>query len=239
MPEEQKKFSFFDSLKKTILPNDEEIKENSNSLPDEDDLLKPIAVKSVTHTQVELESENFVGMSSAKEIDVKFAENFVHSGGKFIYCENEKEMVNYLSSLKMENEWNYVFPVDAKIHQLFSHTSFQDNGLEIKIDQADAAISLCYSLSASEGVIILSPEEATTRRMVNFPNNHLIIAYKKQLKNTVEEAILGFKDKFDLRLPSVLELYPNKPIAKKHHKYLLSADGPKNVFLFYIDSDIE
>lgn len=235
MSEEQKKMSFLESLKKTILNSE---KEETKNLPEPEDVPKTIAVKSVQPPVEDLIQFSFKGVSSAQDLEVRFAENFVDSGGKFIFVENLPELFEFLSSLKTENKWNNIFSVDKDFSRLMAKHSFQAEENDYLLDNSDAAVTLCYSLSADEGVIILSPEEATNRRLNTFPKNHIIVAFKDQLKPNIEKAIWGFKDSYESRLPSVLELYPEKPVAKTNHKTLLSAEGPKNVFLFYIDKEI-
>lgn len=236
MSEEQKKFSFLESLKRTILNNDKEETKNSS---EGESVSKAMSVKSVQPPADDTTNFQFKGISNAKELDVKFAENFADSGGKFIFVENIPQLFNFLNSIKEENKWNNIFSIDRAFTQLMRENKFQVEDHDILLDHSDAAISFCYSLSAEEGVIILSPEEATNRRLVTFPKNHIIVAFKDQLKPNIEKAIWGFRETYENRLPSVLELYPEKPVARSNHKTMLSAEGPKNVYLFYIDSEIE
>lgn len=244
MSEDQKKFNFFKSLKDSILKTDKESVSQENDAKKETDSLnledtKTLFVKSVAPSLKDDDTYKFKGISSAQDLDIKFAENFVDSGGKFIFAENMKEVFQFLESLKEENGWNHIFPVEFGLKNLMKEFKFQPEDFNLLMENADAAVSFCYSLSADEGAIILTPEEATNRRLVAFPNHHIIIAFKDQLKVDIEKAVIGFSEKFDDRLPSVLELYPEKPVARTYHKTLLSAEGPKNVYLFYIDAEIE
>lgn len=244
MSEEQKKFSFFKSLKDSILNTEKETTTEENNSEAENTVVntedtKTLHVKSVSPNLDEDDAYKFKGVSAAEDLDIRFAENFVDSGGKFIFAENRMEVFQFLNSLKEENDWNHVFPVEFGLKNLMKEFQFQSEDFEYLLDNSDAAVSFCYSLSADEGVVILTPEEATSRRLVSFPDHHIIIAYKDQLKQNIEKAVIGFQENFDERLPSVLELYPEKPVARTYHKTLLSAEGPKNVYLFYIDSEIE
>lgn len=244
MPEEEKKLTFLQSLKKTILNTEkaatpeENTSEAQNSTSEQEEN-KTLHVKSVSPSVDANDNFKFKGVSTATDTAIKFAENFVDSGGKFIFAENIPEVFQFLSSLKADNKWNHIFPTTFSLKTLMKEFQFQTDDFETLLENANAAVSFCYSLSAAEGVIVLTPEEATTRRLVSFPENHIIIAFKDQLKENIDEAIAGFQEKFDDRLASVLELYPEKPVARTYHKTLLSAEGPKNVYLFYIDSEIE
>lgn len=242
MPEKQKPNSFLDSLK-SFLSSDKKMeeKEERPASKEEDSVLKDIAVNTISPIKEE-EKEKviaFKGISTAEDVAVRFAENFIDSKGKFIFCENEQECFQLLESLKAKMEWDFIGTLDHKVKHLMQKHQFQTEQEAVELRSADAGMSFCYNLSANEGVIILSPQQATNRRLFTFPPHHIIIAYKNQLKEDIENALIGFKAQYNDRLASVLELYEEKPVAKAHHKDLLSADGTKSVFLFYIDQEIE
>lgn len=235
MSEEKEKFGFFKSLRKQLLSDKEESPENKG-IEDEENVLREITITTVKPTEKITETPLYKNISNSEYLDVKFAENFVNSNGKFIYCENKKEFFIFLNSLKKEKKWDYFFSWNLKLMEFFND-KFQTDDIGFKINEADAAISYCFSLAANEGVIVLNPEQSTNRKMLNFPKTQIIIAYKNQLKETVVEAIENFENYFPERLPSLLELHKGNPVSKENRKILLNADGPSDVYLFYIDTD--
>lgn len=234
MSEAQDKINFFKSLKNSIFNSEQELKDKENAI-EETSPLGVTTTKTVSPIEKDEVLPNYESVSNSNFLDERFAENFVFSGGKFVYCQDEKEFFNYLKSLKEENSWNHVFSWDNKLLDFLSYHDFQRDEIGFSIEESDVAISYCYNLSANDGVIILSPEQATNRRLVTFPNTHIIIAYKNQLKENIDKAIDKFDTNFGGRLASILELHAGKPVTKANHKTLLSADGPKDVYLFYID----
>lgn len=237
MSEEQDKINFFKSLKNTIFNSEPEQKVEKEVEEVVESPLGVASTKAVVPKEIEESLPEYKSVSASNFLDERFAENFVFSGGKFIYCQDEKEFIHYLKSLKAEKEWNHVFSWNNALLDFLSFHDFQRDEISFSLEESDAGISYCYSLSANEGVIILSPEQATNRRLVTFPNTHIIIAYKNQLKEDIDAAIYKFDTQFGGRLGSILELHEGKPVTKANHKTLLSADGPKDVYLFYIDSD--
>ncbi len=236
MSEEQKKYSFFKSIKKSLL--------SINDTDEEEKKIEESALENkakAIHYGVSKEDVQpipfYKSISNSKYLDERFAENFIHSGGKFVFCEDNEEFFDFLKSLKTEKKWNHVFSWNTHLRDFLSKNNFQNNEIGFLLDSSDVAISYCYSLSANEGVIVLSPEQATNRRLVNFPKTHIIIAYKNQLKESISEATLGFDKKYDGRLASLLELHKGRPVTKEHHKFLLKAEGPEDVYLFYIDQE--
>lgn len=230
MSKEESKFNFFKKLKDTILNKD-------GKTLDEDSVLREIPIKTVTAIQEEVIIEPYINVSKSNYLDEVFAENFIHSGGKFIYCEDENSFIETLSYLKGQKKWNHIFSWNESLLNFFRTKDFQRLNNDFSLNQSDVAISYCYQISANEGVIVLSPEQATNRRLVNFPSTHIIIAYKNNLKPNIKQAIYGFDKLYGGRIASILELHKNKPVLKEHHKILLKADGPTDVYLFYIDEE--
>ena len=117
MSEEKKKSSFFQSLKNSILNNAANAKDK--------DLSKAMSVKSVSPISEETYDEEYKGSSLAPSFDIRFAENFVESGGKFIFSENITEAFQFIDSLKTENDWNHVFSSDINMQNLMTKLNFQ------------------------------------------------------------------------------------------------------------------
>ena len=236
MSEEKEKFSFFKSIKKSLL-NSENEKAEDLHVEDTENVLREITITTVQPTENKDEVTIYKSVSDSKFIDVKFAENFVSSNGKFIYCEDEKEFFNFLNSLKKEKNWNHLYSWNPELLAFFNKNNFQTTDIGFILDNSDVAASFCYNIAANEGVIVLTPEQSTNRKLLNFPKTHVVIAYKTQLKEDVYDAIKNFNKLYPERLPSLLELHKGKPVSKQNRKILLNADGPEDVYLFYIDSD--
>lgn len=176
------------------------------------------------------------GPSSADEMDVRFAENFSASGGKFVYCESQDKLVAYLQSLKTENKWNFIYSWEPGLRGFLSTLGFvQENDEEFLIDNSDAAASQCFALLADEGVIMLTPDQATHRRLTTFPPHHVIFASKDSLVPNLERGLDNFRGQYFDKLPSLIELNEKRPICKANHARLLDASGSSNVYVFYLD----
>lgn len=182
-----------------------------------------------------ISSEQFKGKSTAEALEVRFAENYSNLDGKFVFCDNLRVFFNYLSSLQSENKWNNIFSWNNELRTFFKSHQFPFNE-ELLIEESDAAISECFALIADEGVIMLTPNQATHRRLTTFPQNHIIVAYKKSLIENLDEALVKFQIAFQDKLPSLIDLDPDCKICKANHSRVLNATGNANVFVFYIDS---
>lgn len=180
------------------------------------------------------EPQKFTGISSAEELDVRFAENFVAKGGKFIYCQNETELLGYVKSLKEQNKWNHVFTWDFHLKKQLIQLGFEQEG-EFFMDESDAAISGNFALLADEGAIMLTPDQATNRRLTTFPPHHIILASRENLVANLEQAIVNFKEEYYDKLPSLIDLDKDNKICKANLSRLLNAQGSAEVYVFYLD----
>jgi L-lactate dehydrogenase complex protein LldG len=181
------------------------------------------------------EADN-TGQTKTMAIDVTFAENFVSQGGKFIYCENTSQLFLFLKSLQEQFKWNYIFSWNPALRNLMEKYEFQQDDPEMLIQYSDAAISFCDTLVAEHGVIVLSPDQSSNRKLTTFPKHHIIIASQNNLVATIEDAIKVFNNNYFNRLPAVLELNDDKKVYRSNHSRMLSADGTKDVYVFYVDT---
>lgn len=176
------------------------------------------------------------GPSNAEEMDVRFAENFSATGGKFVYCESQDKLLTYLKSLKTENKWNFIYSWEPRLRGFLSSMGFvQENAEEHLMDNSDAAASQCFALLADEGVILLTPDQATNRRLTTFPPHHIIFASRESLVPNLERGLDNFRGQYFDKLPSLIELNEKRPICKANHARLLDASGSSNVYVFYLD----
>lgn len=178
---------------------------------------------------------SFKGPSSAADLDVRFAENFTATGGKFIYCDSEKNFVDLLQSLKDQESWNHIFIWDEKLRGYLKNLGLEQVENEFFMDNSDAALSACFALLADEGVVLLTSDQATNRRLTSFPPHHLIFASKNNLVSHLEKGLDLFKEQFFDKLPSLIELNSERNICKANHARVLNAQGTPNVYVFYID----
>lgn len=178
--------------------------------------------------------QKFEGASKAEELDVRFAENFVAKGGKFIYCQNEAELIGYIKSLKAQSKWNHVFSWDFHLKKQLTELGFVQDG-EFFMDESDAAISGNFALLADEGAIMLTPDQATNRRLTTFPPHHIILASRDNLVSNLEVAISTFKEEYFDKLPSLIDLDEENKICKANLSRLLNAQGTAEVYVFYLD----
>ena len=89
-----------------------------------------------------------------------FAEEFIKLGGKFIFCENEQDLLDNINMLYENRGWRQLLCADQRLLKIF-----QNNKIDIltpadpNIENAEACITGCEMLVARTGSILLSSRQ--------------------------------------------------------------------------------
>ncbi len=170
------------------------------------------------------------------DLSVVFAESLSKLSGNFIFCENEKEMMEGISALVEEKGWNFVYCWEEELQKLMQKYDFKNIRIGKNLERSDAGITLCESLIARTGSILLSSKQSAGRALPIFPPAHLVIAYTSQLVYDIKEAVQAVTQKYEGMLPSLISLATGPSRTADIEKTLvLGAHGPKEVYVFLID----
>jgi len=180
-----------------------------------------------------------VNMPDEQDLDIKFATKFIDAGGKFIFCENMKQAIENLQMLKEENNWAHVFCWENEIKDAFCDNNFQKGLIGYTIENSDAAVSLCESLAADTGTIVMNPKQASRRRLKCFPKTHIIITDVAHLNALEMDALDKFKQTNKGELPSVIKLGTcNTGHFYDKQRLILNSDGTEDIYVFLVDEII-
>ena len=200
--------------------------------------LEDIIEKEIPVRTVEVTAPAFT-LPDDQDLDIKFATKFIDAGGKFIFCETMQQAIDTLKMLKEENNWKHVFCWENEIKDAFCDNNFQKGMIGYTIENSEAAVSLCESLAADEGTIILNPKQASRRRLSCFPKTHIIIADVAHLTPLEADALNVFKQKNKGELPSVVKLGTcNTGHFYDKQRLILNADGTEDIYVFLVDEII-
>jgi L-lactate utilization protein LutC len=175
-----------------------------------------------------------------QELDILFASMLIEKGGKFIYCESINDAVNEVRVLAEEMKWAHVFCWENEIKDAFCENNFQKGAIGFTLENSNAAMCLCETLVADTGSLILSPKQASRRRLPVFPRIQIFLADTSQIAADLNKAVDLFNIKNRGELPSVLDLADN---VKGHYYYdgnlVLKAEGTSEIYVFLVDEKIK
>lgn len=197
-----------------------------------------VTEKEISLRRVEVTAPSY-NLPTEKGLDIKFATKFIEAGGKFIFCESISHAIENLRMLKIENDWKHVFCWENEVKDAFCNNNFQKGAIGFTIENSDAAISLCETLVAEEGTIILNPKQASRRRLHCFPKTHIIITDAAHLAGSEAEALEKFASLNKNELPSIIKLGTcNNGHFYDKQRLILNAEGTEDVYIFFVDEII-
>ena len=171
-------------------------------------------------------------------LDITFATEFSKVAGKFIYCEDEKDLQENLISLIGEKKWENIFCLEPGIKETLAEAGIPFVSLEKEFSKMDAGITYCEYLIARLGSIMVSSKQTSGRRLNVFPENHIVIAKSSQIVADLKDALKNIKEKYVNNLPSMISVITGPSRTADIEKTLvMGAHGPRELYVFLIDEE--
>ena len=169
-------------------------------------------------------------------LEVLFAEQLTCVSGNFIFCEDNIELIENLLQLADKFNWRKIYCWEPELQEFLSKYEFPFYQTDKDFEQAEVGITLCESLIARNGSIMVSNSSAAGRRLSIYPHNHIVIAKASQLVLDLKDAFLLLKDKYGNQPPSMITVITGPSRTADIEKTLvLGAHGPKELFVFLVD----
>lgn len=171
------------------------------------------------------------------DLSIEFANNFLNTGGTFIYCDNDEHFYDQLFEFKRENQIGNLFVWESSLKkQLYSAgVNFVGDETDF-LKKAEAGLTTCEALLARTGSIMLSSANSGGRRLSIYPEKHLVVARTSQLVPDIKDGLKLLRQKYAPKLPSMISMVSGPSRTADIEKTLvLGAHGPKQLVLFLID----
>lgn len=145
-------------------------------------------------------------------VDEKFVKQFIHKGGKFLYCSSRDEAKLNLIQILKENQWNNVVCFDEGLKDFLT---------KIKSAKTEKVISnlpfftVCESLIALDGSIMFSSKQLNDKKLKELPQNFIVFAKTSQISKDTRDGISGVRNRAVKNSPTIIssvkDYLPNKP----------------------------
>lgn len=181
-----------------------------------------------------IDFEKDIYLKEQESLDVLFATEFNKVNGQFIYCENKKDFASNVVALINDKEYKNVACFDPQLQEMLTQNQF--SFITNNTETADAAITMCESLVARTGSIVVSSKQIEGRSLTIIPPVHIVVASYDQFVYSIKDAIEVLTKKYAPKFPSAISLINGPSRTADIEKTLvLGAHGPKEVYLFLID----
>jgi len=169
-----------------------------------------------------------------QELAISFAEKFTELTGKFIYCEDDGELVQQLTALIKAKQWEKIYSKESGWLDDMSEYQFDPVNTD-DLESCDAAITLCEHLIARTGSIVLSSQQLSGRSVSVYAPIHICIAYTHQLVFDISDSLQQFKNDVE-HMPSMISFASGPSRTADIEKTLVvGVHGPKEVYCFLVD----
>jgi len=189
--------------------------------------------KNKLKTSPKEEEEIFTENIDNKSIDEKFVKKFIHKGGKFLYCADQKEAETNLIQILQENQWNNVICYNEKLNDILSN---------IKSAKTEKLISdlpfftFCESLISHDGSIMFSSKQLRDKKLKDLPNDFIVLAKTSQITNDTREGISGIRNRSEKNSPTIISSIKDFTINKNDTDFMTYGNtNSKTLYLLLLE----
>jgi L-lactate dehydrogenase complex protein LldG len=169
--------------------------------------------------------------------EVIFAQEFTAVSGQFVFCEDELQFIENLLNLADQHKWHKIYCWEPALQDILTRYDYPYFETDKDFEQAEVGLTLCEALIARNGSILLSNSGMAGRRLSIYPPVHIVLAYSSQLVTDLKDGFTLIKDKYGNQLPSMITMVTGPSRTADIEKTLvLGAHGPKELFVFLLDS---
>ncbi|MBW2961745.1 LUD domain-containing protein [Mesonia aestuariivivens] len=164
--------------------------------------------------------------------DENFVYHFKNNGGKFLYCQDQKEVQEIFKEILNENDWNNT---DCCCFDDHLKQNFKNFNLNYTTSgEASFFLSTCEYLIGNTGALLISSNQIKEKKLAEIPHNFIIVAATSQLVNTIGEGLRGIKSKSKNRIPSNITTIKTFE-DKKESDFMSYGSTSKNVYLLLLE----
>jgi L-lactate dehydrogenase complex protein LldG len=168
--------------------------------------------------------------------DINFAQELTNTGGLFIYCESEAEVMEGLRFLAADRKWESIFALEPAVIELLYKAEVNCVFDHEKLPEARVCMTGCEFLIARLGSIMVSTGQGGGRQIFVSPEIHLVIAKASQLVPDIRDALASLKKKYEQRMPSMVTLITGPSRTADIEKTLvIGVHGPKELYVFLLE----
>lgn len=173
-------------------------------------------------------------------LEAVFAQQLMEAAGKFVFCEDEIDLVDNFLALVENQGLNKIYIWEPEIQAIFERYGVPFFRGDKDFEQAEIGVTSCESLIARNGSILISNANSSGRRLSIFPHVHVVIAYTSQLLPDIKDGLNLIKKKYGQQgLPSLISLITGPSRTADIEKTLiLGAHGPRELYVFMLDDSI-
>ena len=165
--------------------------------------------------------------------DDRFTRNFIHNGGKFLYCTSLDEIHQNFDSILLENDWyeQKAYCNDPNLIATF-------NGYNLDFGEhydSKLFVTTCEGLIADNGSILICSNQIKEKKLSDFPENIVVYATTSQIISNIGDGLQVIKNKTAGRIPSNITTVRNCMNTTDEKDFMTYGNSTKNLYLLLLE----
>ncbi len=132
-------------------------------------------------------------------LDDAFVQNFIHKGGKFLYCTHQEEVNQNLVHIINENHWEKVVCINDDLKKIITIIGEEST---TEINNAYPFFTNCEHLISEDGSILFSSEQVREKKIADLPEHFIVFANTSQLVRNKSEGLMGLRKTYRKNFPT-------------------------------------
>ena len=183
----------------------------------------------------EPEAQSLFSSSKKEPVDLSFVKNFTASGGKFLYCEQEKDAYEFLAQIAKESHLNSIFCNDGNLQSILQKAGV--NVLAENVKDADAFCSSCEFLISFNGGIMITANQTMGNKLSELPETFITVARTSQIVENLRSGLTGIRSKYSGNIPSQITTIKG-PIKASSPEEAGGSTCNKEVYLLLLEDQL-
>ena len=178
--------------------------------------------------------DNFSKKEVTVPLDEKFAENFTSTGGKFIHCINQQEVLDTIKDIISENDWDEALSFDNDINDLLKKI---DITYSDKSGANSVFFTTCEALIANDGSILISSNQLKGRKLPNLPYDFIILSRIDNIITNRSDGLGSLISRYGKNIPSGITTVKGPKTVTGTNNILDSGsiNTSKNIYLLLVE----
>ena len=181
------------------------------------------------------ESEGLFNSSKKEPVDLSFVKNFTASGGKFLYCETEKDAYDFLTQIAKESQLTSIFCAENNLQSILTKSGLKVHSEDIH--NADAFCSSCEYLISFNGGIMITARQTLGKKLSELPETFITVARTSQIVENLRSGLTGIRSKYHGDIPSQITTLKG-PIKASANDEAGGSTCNKEVYLLLLEDQL-
>ena len=190
-------------------------------------------ITSLKETEEKTEPSVASSNNDALPLDELFVKNFISKGGKFLYCQDIKELEQNLLQILKENKWNNMVCFDDDLNKFLT---------KIKSAKTQEIIhnlpffTVCEALTADDGSIMFSSKQLKGKKLKDLPADFIVFGKTSQMVKSIREGVMAVRARAESNSPTIVSSVKNYTPDKEGSDFMSYGNtNAKSLYLLLLE----